>query len=66
MTEDEGATVQFNIRFPPALLEEMDKWIKAGYFTSRAEFVKDAVRTKLSRMIEDKKFYQLDLEVKRP
>jgi Arc/MetJ-type ribon-helix-helix transcriptional regulator len=66
MKEDEEATVQFNVRFPPALLEEMDKWVKAGYYTSKAEFIKDAIRSKFTQLVEEKKFSQLNLEVKRP
>jgi len=63
--EEEAATVQFNIRFPPALLDEIEKWVKAGYYTSKAEFVKDAV-TKLTQLVDEKKFSQLNLEVNRP
>ena len=39
-----SATEKVSIRFPPALMREIDELVERGEFSSRSEFIKEAVR----------------------
>ena len=62
--EEEGATVQINVRMPPGLIRDMDKWVDAGYYASKAEFIKEAVRDKLSKIAKEQTFETSHTELK--
>ena len=64
MEENEGATVQLNVRLPPALIREMDKWVDAGYYANKADFVKEAVREKLRSLSKEQNFQTSHTELK--
>ena len=52
------ATTQVQVRIPQELLEELDKWIEEGRFSSRSEAVKTIV-TLYTERERTRKFYQM-------
>ncbi len=44
-----GASVKITARIPPALAAEMDRLVKAGYYSNRSDVIKEALREFLMR-----------------
>lgn len=51
------------LQFPEAQMEEMEMYVEEGYYPSKAELVRDAVRKRLLELKEDK-FYQKILKMR--
>ncbi len=44
-----GTSVKVTARIPPALAAEIDRLVKAGYYSNRSEVIKEALRDFLVR-----------------
>ncbi|ANF22634.1 ribbon-helix-helix domain-containing protein [Thermococcus piezophilus] len=44
-----GASVKITARIPPALVAEIDRLVQAGYYSSRSEVIKEALRDFIMR-----------------
>ncbi|NJF26119.1 ribbon-helix-helix domain-containing protein [Thermococcus sp. Bubb.Bath] len=53
-----SATEKVSIRFPPALMREIDELVEKGEFSSRSEFIKEAVRFFLLRYESPKELWE--------
>lgn len=61
--------ISVQIRFPPEELKRIDKYVKRGEYSSRAEFIRDAVRKaemlislqKLREIIKDEDLTEKEL-----
>jgi len=51
------------LQFSTEQFEEMEKWVKSGYYSSKAELVREAVREKLFKLKENE-FYKTVLELR--
>jgi Arc/MetJ-type ribon-helix-helix transcriptional regulator len=64
MEDGESQTVQLNVRLPPALIKEMDKWVDAGVYSNKADFIKEAIREKLNTLVKEKNYSISRTEIK--
>lgn len=52
------------LQFSEEQFEEMEKWVSQGYYSSKAELVREAVREKLFKLKESD-FYKTVLELRK-